>query len=398
MPIIIPVLLVAATATSVLSTDLYTPSLPHLPAYFGTDATTVKLSMSLNLLGFALAQLIHGPLSDRFGRRPVLLFGMTGFLLSSVGCALAASIEMLIAARALQGVMACAQAVLALAIIRDLYEEEGAIRILAFHGMAVAVAPIVGPLIGGYVHVLFGWRMNFWIVAVLIGLVTLLMIRFMPETTRPDRRSLAPSRLLAAYGALLAQPVYMTHAVLLSGTLAGVFAFITAAPFVFIDQLGVATDRYGYYYALVLGAYFLGNLFANRAAGRMSSPAILRAGVIILCAGGAALLLAVYLGVGTAINLTLAMAAYLFGMAMIWATSQIMAMAAAPGNAGAASAVLGTLQMIGAAAGAFAVGVMHNGTAEPLAISVSAGCLLVAAGYLALPLVTERPSLDRVAK
>jgi DHA1 family bicyclomycin/chloramphenicol resistance-like MFS transporter len=398
VPLIIPALLISGTATSILSTDLYTPSLPHLPAYFGTDASTVKLSMSLNLLGFALAQLIHGPLSDRFGRRPVLLIGMAGFLLSSIACALAASIEMLIAARALQGIMACAQAVLALAIIRDLYDESGAVKILAFHGMAIAVAPVIGPLVGGYVHVLLGWRMNFWIVSILIGIVTAMMIRYMPETVEPDRTAMAPARLLSSYGDLLARPNFLVHGLLLAGTLMGLFAFVTAAPFVFIDQMGVATDRYGYYYALVLGAFFVGNLLANRAAGRCRSRQLLRAGVAVLVAGGLALILVVYTGGGTPRLLTLAMALYLFGMALIWATSPVMAMAAAPGNAGVASAMLGTLQMAGAALGAFVVGLLHNGSAWALAIAVGAGALAVGLAYLAIPLVSARAPLDHSVK
>jgi MFS family permease len=117
VPLIIPALLVSASAVSILSTDLYTPSLPHLQSYFATDPATVQLTMSLNLAGYALAQLAYGPLSDRYGRRPVLLVTLFGFALASLACALAFSIEGLIGARTLQGILACAETVVGLAIM-----------------------------------------------------------------------------------------------------------------------------------------------------------------------------------------------------------------------------------------------------------------------------------------
>jgi DHA1 family bicyclomycin/chloramphenicol resistance-like MFS transporter len=140
VPILIPALLISASFVSILSTDLYTPSLPHLQGVFDTDAEQVQLTMSLNLLGFALAQLLYGPLSDRIGRRPVLLGGMLGFAVASLGCALAGSIEALILARVLQGMTACAEAVIGYAVIREIYDEAGAVRVLGAYGMGIAFA------------------------------------------------------------------------------------------------------------------------------------------------------------------------------------------------------------------------------------------------------------------
>ena len=129
----------------------------------------------LNLLGFALAQLFYGPLSDRIGRRPVLLGGMVGFALLTLACALAPTIGALIVARALQGVLACAETVMGLIIIRELYDKDGSVRVLGAYGMAVALAPAVGPLIGGWIHVWFGWRANFLLLTPLIVIVVLLI-------------------------------------------------------------------------------------------------------------------------------------------------------------------------------------------------------------------------------
>ena len=258
-PLIIPVLLVAAASASILSTDLYTPSLPHLTDYFETSAETVQLTMSLNLLGFGAAQLIYGPLSDYLGRRPVFLGGLVCFAVVSLVCALAYSIEFLILARAFQGIVACAEAVVGLAIIRDLYDDEDSVRVLAAYGMAVAVAPAVGPLIGGYVHVWLGWRANFVLLAGITVVVAALVWRFLPETLAPESRiGGRPVSFARTYARLLLQRGFMGYALPAGFLVGGLFAFITAAPFVLIEHMGVATQHYGLYYAALISRLFPG--------------------------------------------------------------------------------------------------------------------------------------------
>jgi DHA1 family bicyclomycin/chloramphenicol resistance-like MFS transporter len=185
VPVIVPALLIAASSVSMLSTDMYAPSLPHLASILATDPAMVQLTMTLNVAGFALAQLVLGPLSDARGRRPVMLVGMAAFALVTLACGFAGSIETLIGARALQGVAASVEAVIALAIIRDLYDEAAAVRLLTIYGMVTPTAPAVGPLLGGHVHVHLGWRANFFILAALITTVALAMWRRLPETLPP---------------------------------------------------------------------------------------------------------------------------------------------------------------------------------------------------------------------
>ncbi len=381
VPLIIPALLIAGSAVSILSTDLYVPSLPHLPAYFDTSAETVQLTMSLNLLCFAAAQLVHGPLSDRFGRRPVLLAGMAGFLIFTIVCGLAPSIEVLIAARALQGVMACAQAVVGLAIIRDLYSGPGSVRLLAAYGMAVAMAPAVGPLIGGHVHVWFGWRANFGLLALAVMVVTVLLWRYLPETTQPDREALAPRRLGRSYGALLSGRRYLGYSLVMAAAMGGLFAFITAGPFVFIDRLGVATNHYGLYQAVIVLAFFFGSLAANRGVNRIGIEALLRLGLSLMAAATLVPLMLLVLGLEHPATLTFGFALYTLGMGPLFATAPVRALDATPAARGAASAMLGTLQMAGAGLAALAVGVLHDGSAWPLAWTLLASGLLAAVIY-----------------
>ncbi len=385
VPLYIPALLISASAVSILSTDLYTPSLPHLQGTFGAEAEAVQLTMSLNLLGFALAQLLYGPLSDRFGRRPILLGGMLGFALSTLACALAPDLDSLIAARVLQGVTACTEVVVGYAVIRELYDEAGAVKVLGAYGMAVALAPAVGPLIGGQMHVAFGWRSNFVLLVVLITLVTLLIWRYLPETlAHPDREATSPRKVLAGYGALLANGPFMTYTLILGGTLAALFAFITEAPFLFIEGLGVATEHYGYFYAAVVLAYFFGAMGANRAAGRLPVDAIAAAGLVLATLGPLALLVLTALGQVGALSFTAALSAFAAGLGLVFASAPVRAFDVCLAGRGLASAMLGALQIALAAVGALLVSWLHDGTAWALSLSMALCTVLPLLAYLVI--------------
>lgn len=384
MPVLIPALLVSASFVSILSTDLYTPSLPHLQAVFATDAEQVQLTMSLNMFGFALAQLVLGPLSDRVGRRPVLLAGMLGFALASLGCALAGSIEALIVARVLQGVTACAEAVVGYAVVRELYDEAGAVRVLGAYGMAIALAPAIGPVLGGHMHVLFGWRSNFFLLTGLILLVAFLIWRNLPETLRqPDPGALRPARILRGYLTLLTDGIFMAY-VLVSGlVIAALFAMVTAFPFLFIERMGVRTEDYGYYYAAIVLAYFFGSLLVNRVAGQLSSDRLLAIGLALCAAGGLALPVLVAASLETPVGITATQCLFGFGLGLVMATAPIRAFDVSRLGHGYSSAVIGAVEMSLGGAGAFLVGVLHDGTAWPAALVIAGSALLAIGTYLA---------------
>ncbi len=384
VPILIPALLIAASSVSILSTDLYTPSLPHLQGVFGTDAESVQLTMSLNLAGFALAQLFYGPLSDRIGRRRVLLGGMIGFALASLACALATTIDALILARVVQGMTACAEAVVGYAVIRELYDEAGAVRIFGAYGMAIALAPALGPVIGGQMHVWLGWRSNFFLLTALIVVVAYLIWRHLPETLRrPDPDALKPANLLSGYRALLGDGPFMTYALLTGMVLAGLFACVTAFPFLFIESMGVRTDHYGYYYGAIVLAYFLGSMAVNRAAGHWSSDQLLAAGLAFCAAGGLALPLVIAGGFETPAWVTASQCLFTFGLGLVLATAPVRAFDVCRAGHGYAAALLGALEMGGGGIGAFLVGLLHDGSARPIAIVLGGASLLAVVLYLA---------------
>jgi DHA1 family bicyclomycin/chloramphenicol resistance-like MFS transporter len=370
-------ILVLAAGASIMSTDLYAPSLAHLPAYFGASKETVQLTISLNLLAFGAAQLIHGPLSDRFGRRPVLILGMSVFFLASLACALAASVEQLIAARVLQGASAAVEAVVALAILRDVFDEPARIRALAIFGMAVAVAPAVAPLIGGWMHVLYGWRSNFYLIAAAALVVVVLVARTLPET-RERAALLAPSEVLRTYRDLCRDRRFIGYTLICAVGLGMIFAFVATAPFIIITDHGVPTERYGIFHGTVVVAFFLGSMLANRLAGALPARLMLRSGLFGEAAGVGALAALVIADVLTPWGLTLAMSLALAGMGLVFAVGPARAMEVADAPAGIASALYGTLEMLTAGIAAAIVSLLHDDAAVSLTLTLT---LLLGASF-----------------
>lgn len=365
----IPFVLIACMVVSILSTDLYTPSLPHLMRVFDTDANMVQTTMSANFLGYAVGPFVIGPLSDRFGRRPMLSTCMIVFALFSLACALSPTIEFLIAMRIGQGAAASVVSVLGVVIIRDIYKGPDAVRVLSIYGGAIGVAPALGPLIGGWVHVTMGWEANF-VILFLLGLgVAIAGWIFVPETGGKIRLDWRLS--IKRYRWLLGDPRFVLPGVAFSAVFAGLFAYITAGPFLLIDGLGVATERYGLYYAIGVVAYIAGAAGANQYADRASPRAIMRVGVTISLIGALLMLLVFWADALTPIRIVMAMSVFSFGLGLTFSAAPLVMLSEVPKQRGAAAGVLfGAGQSVGAAIGAYSVATFYDGTAGPLVYSI----------------------------
>lgn len=373
----IPAVLMLATSVSILATDLYTPSLPRLADVFGVPAETVQLTMTLNLAGFAFGQLLYGPVSDRFGRRPVMLFGVLLFTLCSAACALAWSIESLIAFRILQGLSAACEAVIGWAVIKELYGEKDGVRVVAIFSMVIAVAPAIGPVIGSQMLIRFGWESNFWLLTGLAAVTIIALWVFLRETATPDRRALQPSRIIAEAHRTVRVPAFWLYTVGPAAALAGLFAFVTEGPFVLIDQMGLTPDVFGYYYAAVVACFIATNLTVNRVAKRVESAVLLRLGSILALSGGGLALLLAATGWIAPWSLCLAVALFISSMALVFAVAPLKALAATDAATGMASSIRGCLEMLGAMLGSAGVTILHDGTVWPLVtvIAVCAACM-----------------------
>jgi len=383
---LILLILIAAGGASILSTDLYAPSLPHLPAYFGTDAETVQLTLALNMASFAIAQLFWGPLSDRFGRRAIFITGMAAFALTVLGAALAQSIDQLLAARILMGAAASVEAVVVLAVIGDLYRSEESAKVFALYGMTIALVPAVGPVIGGYVFEWFGWRANFYLLTGVVLLVLAFGVARLPETlARADRVPLRLGSIVAGYARMLARGGFVSVALALGVAIGAIFGYITEAPFLLIDKHGVATRHYGVFQGIIVLAFFFGSLVANRVVERIGVRRLFAAGVWSGSLSGLLVLLAVWMG-ETPLTLTAAMSVFAFALGPLFSSAPVIAFGRVEDlGRGMSAAVLSTFEMGGGALGALFVSTTHDGSAWPLAFCV-AGCaaLLLVSGIAAL--------------
>ena len=367
----VTVLLTLAVAMGPMSTDFYLPSLPSLVEYFATDVASVQLTLSIFLVGFAAGQLIYGPLSDRYGRRPVMLAGVAIFTLASVACMLATSIEMLIAARLVQAIGACAGPVLGRAVVRDVYGREGAARILALIGAAMALAPLIGPIIAGYLTVWFGWQSNF-LVLTLYGALILFGITTALAETNPHRGEVTSlSQMLRNYRAFLRSRTWIGYVLCNSATYAGLFAFISGSSFVFIEVLGLPPHLYGVCFGAAVTGYIAGTIFSARTVMRLGIERMVLSGTVICSLGGLAMAGLALADVETVWSVLGPMTLFTVGVGLVMPNSMAGAIGPFPTMAGAASALLGFIQMTIAAAVGIGVGAAFDGTARPMAVTIA---------------------------
>ncbi|GAB4355698.1 MAG: multidrug effflux MFS transporter [Gammaproteobacteria bacterium] len=359
------ILLTLLVALGVFSVTLYVPSMPAITRDFAVPAGEVQLTLGLFLLGFAIAQLGIGPLSDRFGRRPVLLAGLALYIAVSLLCALAASVEGLQWGRFLQGMAACSGPVVARAIVRDRFHGLEAVRTFAFIGTALALAPAVAPILGGFVEEAAGWRTNFAVLAAFGALLFVLASRRLPESHTPTAdHALHPGRLIQNYLAILGNRVFLGNVLAGSLIFGGMFTYNTLAPYLFIEQLGARPHQYGYLMLFTVSAYATGSFLSGRLRRRVTPRRLVLLGTGSATTGGLILLLlSDELGF---VRVVAPMMAFLFGLGLILPPTIAEAMHPFPRRAGAASALMGFLQMLFGALATFVAQAVFSGSAREL--------------------------------
>lgn len=384
-------LLTAMVMLGQMSISLYTPSMPSLAKALETSDETVKLTMTVYLACFAVFQLVWGPLSDRFGRRPVLFAGIAVYLAGALACTFAPGIVALIAARGLQGIGACAGVTVSRAVVRDRYERNEAARTLAFIGIAMAAGPAIAPVIGGQLEELFGWRAAFGVL-VLFGLcVGIATHLHLDESNRhPDPDALSPARLFGAAGQLLRSRIFVGYALTTSGAFAGLMAYTTGIPFVFIDQFGVSPALYGFVPSFSVVGYFLGSLLASRRTGKTPPARMLMLSTATCAGSGVAFVAVVLAGYSNPVTVVLPMVVFMFGFGISLPNAMASAMHPFPRIAGSASALMGFMQTTCAALATLGVAAFSDGTALSTALGLLAGGLLSAFGFFAVAHPAEK--------
>ena len=362
------VLLTCLVAFGPVSTDLYLASLPDMARAFATDAATVQLTLSGFLVGFAVMQLVYGPLSDRFGRRRAILGGICIYLAGSLVCLVAPSIEILIAGRVLQAVGACCGPVVGRAVVRDVYPRDQAGTVMSYMASAMALAPFLAPIAGGWAHALFGWRANF-VLLFAFGLMLLVAVqRLLAEThPHPDQHALQPARLLGNYALLFRERRFVGYVLTVALSFGGMFTFISASSFVLIDVLHLPVQWFGLGFAVVVAGYITGGFVAGRLTHKVGFERMVGLGTLG-CAGSGLLLAGLaFAGFSTLPAVLLPMMLFFLSAALVLPNCTAAAIAPFPRMAGVASAALGFVQILWGAGCGWLVANLYDGTARPLA-------------------------------
>jgi len=363
-----------------VTTDLYLPALPRLTAELGAPMTSAQLTMSLVLLAFGVGQLLMGPLSDRFGRRPVLLGGLALHTLASVGAMAAPHIEALIAFRALQGFGLAASVVCARAMVRDLYEPQQGAHVMAWALSGLGVLALGSPLIGGWLAAVSGWRAPLGAVAVIAGLTLAFVAWRVPETSRTrDPQALRPGPLARGLLAVMRHPAFRAWAALVSATYGGLFLMLAGSSFVYIGVLGLTPWGYGLAMASASLAYLAATFWCRRLLARHGLAGAVRQGALFTLAGGLGLAALGLTGHQELHWVLLAHWLYNFGHGIHQPCGQAGAVGPFPRQAGLASALAGFLLALVAFGVGLWLGRALDGSLRPLGIGLGFFSLATAA-------------------
>jgi DHA1 family bicyclomycin/chloramphenicol resistance-like MFS transporter len=385
-------LIAAATAIGFASLHMMAPALPVLATVFDRGLAEVQLVLTLYFLGIAAGQLFYGPVSDRFGRRPVLLGGLMLFLAGTALCGLAPSLPLLLAGRVAQALGACAGLVLGRAIIRDVYDREGSARGIALVMMAMSLAPAVSPAIGAYVTEWFGWRAMFVLLggfgAIVLGWT---MLRLAETLRQPAPLNIAG--IGRSYGLLLRSPPFVCFALCTAFTSASWFTFIATAPYLMSQTLHQPPSTYGLMIMLPMAAYITGNAAAARFARWAGANAMVVWGVTLSLLSGAAMLLwCVWPGLSPW-TLFVPMAASSIGNGLSQPTAMASGLSIYPRVAGTASGLIGFLQMAISALGTLTVGLLPHESAFAMAgVVLTTQIVALVLGMIAVRLPSRNPA------
>jgi DHA1 family bicyclomycin/chloramphenicol resistance-like MFS transporter len=371
-------LLSLLTALGPLSMDMYLPSLPEIGRALDASTAQVQLTISSYLFGFAVGQIVYGPVSDRFGRRPVLLAALALYGVGSIGCTLTQSIGALTAMRFVQALGGAGAIVLARAVVRDLYSGVRAGRELSLMGSITAFAPIVAPVIGGLLQTLFGWRSSFFLLVIFAAVSGVTAARLLPETLR--QRVSGPfslTEMSALYRSVLAHRGFLAHLAILTTTFIGLFAWISGASIVMQGQSYELTPVvFGVTFGVGTLGYVFGTTIAARIVMRLGLDRTIGIGAVAMAIGGLSMSVVVALGLSHVAWLVVTMMIYLAGLGFALPQTMAGALTPFPDRAGTASSLMGFAQQSAAAITAAAIGLYLGHSAWPVAGTVAAmGCL-----------------------
>lgn len=382
------------SATGPVSTDIFLPSLPAMRTAFGTDTSSVQLTLSIFMAGFAIGQIIFGPLSDRKGRRPVLIGTVLVYMAGSIACAVAPNIGVMLFGRLLQAIGASGPLVLTRSIVRDLYHGSRAAIELGRMGLIMGVVPSLAPLFGGFLEAAAGWRASF-VTMVVYGALSLAVAVFLMQETVPKKLAepFSPRAILGDFIIVLKNRSYRIATAQMSLAFCGIFSFISGSSFILQGAYGLDEIAYGISFGAGAFCLMAGNLFGQKMLAKLGAPLLFRIATILMAIGGVGVLVGMLvvpalLGRHSALEVLIPYMLFTFGIGPQFALTMMRALHPFPDRAGAASSLLGFIQQISAAAVGALVGVALGiwPDATPLAVVLA----LVGVASLALDMYDRR--------
>lgn len=364
-------ILAGLTALAPLSIDSILPAIPTFVAQLGATPAQAQWTISFFLLGFGGGQLVWGVLADRFGRRPIALVGLLLFALATLGSVFSPTIQVMTVLRVLQGLAGAAMSVIPRAIIRDLFDRETGARILSYVLLLMNMAPVLAPILGGYLLVLAGWQSIFIITGAVTVLVTIAFILRVPETLEESqRRPLRPMAVLAAYGWVMRNRICMANMALVAFGFSGFFAYLTGSPLVFVEIYGYSENEYGYLFALTAGSLMVANIANSRLLGRFSSARMLATGVGIATVGGIAVAIVTALGIHSIWTFMGSIMIYVFGVGLIFPNAVAAGLEPVGALAGTAASLMGGVQLLAGTFVSALVAKLYDGTTNAICITM----------------------------
>ncbi|OYX70301.1 MAG: Bcr/CflA family drug resistance efflux transporter [Rhizobiales bacterium 32-66-11] len=331
-----------------LSMSLYTPALPALVHAFDSTPSAMKLTLSVYFCGFAFSQLLCGPLSDAFGRRPAALGFFAVYVAGSLVAAFAPDMTWLVVGRGLQGIGVAAGPAISRAIVRDQFTGQASARILNLIGTMLAIGPALAPTVGGAILVTFGWHPIFFVMVAYGVLVVLLLAFAVPETNhRPDPAQARPARVFANYRTLFLDRGFMRMSLLIGFTLGGIYTLAAILPFVLIEKIGLSPTQFGFAMICQTGAYMLGTIVAGRLMKKIDAVRLIPVGLGCALVAAAGLVVVPPLFPHAFLGIMGPVALWAFGVAILLPGSTTLGLAGFPTMAGSAAALMGFMQIGG---------------------------------------------------
>ena len=388
---VLTILILGALSTvSPFSIDMYLPGFPAIANDLGTTMSKVQLSLTAYLVGIAAGQLIYGPLLDRFGRRPPMYVGLCIYILATIACAFATSIDQLIVMRFFQALGGCGGMVASQALVRDLFPANKTAQAFSSITLVIAVSPMIAPTAGGYLTVAFGWHSVF-IVLTIVTIIILAAVHFMlPDGRKADETlSLKPKAVMHNFGVVIKEPQFLIYTLAGGIAMSAPFAFISGSADVFINLYGVSEKQYGWVFAFIAAGIIGSSQLNHFLLKKFSNAQLVRYPLVYQTALGTVMVIGTVYGWFNLYALLVVMFVFVTGQGLIGPNTTALSLAPFSKLTGSAASLLGSYRMAVGGVVSALVSAFHDGTALPM-IVMMAVCPVAALTILTIGKVTIR--------